>query len=112
MKQDPFGNLVEWGEVLNSIEEMAASGCLSDCQPGLVRILRYKGNWRLREAVLRHIGEIQAPSEELVDQVLSILDDDNTYYDVRILAGCALSQLIKNIDENKRLNSISLHQCF
>jgi len=97
MKQDPFENLADWGSALNTIEEMAAAGRLSSCQPGLIRILRYKGNWRLREAVLRHVGEIQTPSEELVQQVLTILDDDNIYYDARMLAGDALSQLLNNM---------------
>ena len=51
----------------------------------------------MREAVLRHVGEIQTPSEELVQQVLTILDDDNTYYDARMLAGNALSRLLNNM---------------
>lgn len=100
MKQDPFGNLSDWGTVLDIFEEMAANGDLSECQPGLIRILRYKGNWRLREAVLNRVGEIQTPSDDLVHQVLAILDDDNIYYDARILAGNALSQLLKNIPDD------------
>lgn len=94
MKNDPFGNLTDWGLVMDTLEDLANNGDLSQCQPGLVRILRYKGNWRLREEVLKRVGEIQAPSNELVDQVLAILDDDNLYYDVRIIAGNAMVQLL------------------
>lgn len=96
MEQDPFGNLTDWGRVLDTFGELADSGRLAECQPGLIRILRFKGNWRLREEVLKRIGETNAPSRELVLQVLTILADDNIYYDARIMAGDALVQLLKN----------------
>jgi hypothetical protein len=96
MKQDPFGNLTDWGSVLDIFGELADSGRLAEYQPGLIRILRFKGNWRLREEVLKRVGEIQVPSKELITQVLAILADDNIYYDARIIAGDALVQLLKN----------------
>lgn len=96
MTQDPFGNLGDWGPVLELIEDLADNGRLAECQPGLIRILRYKGNWRLREEVLKRIGEIQTPSEALISQALSIIADDNIYYDARILASDALIQLLKH----------------
>ena len=107
MKQDPFGNLTDWGPVLDTFDELADSGRLAECQPGLIRILRFKGNWRLREEVLKRVGEIQTPSRELVLQVLAILADDNTYYDARIIAGDALVQLLKNgpADSHEELTS-------
>jgi len=96
MKTDPFGNLTDWGPVLDTLADLTDTGNLSQCQPGLVRILRYKGNWRLREEVLKCIGVIQGPSKDLLYQVLSLLDDDNIYHDARIMAGKALMQLLKN----------------
>ncbi len=96
MTDDPFGNLRDWGPVLDLLDELANSGKLAECQRGLVRILRYKGNWRLREEVLKRIGEIQSPSGELIGQALTIFADDNIYYDARILASDALIQLLKN----------------
>ena len=96
MQQDPFGNLIDWGPVLELIGNFANNGKLAECQPGLIRILRYKCNWRLREEVLKNIGEIEKPSDELVFQVLRILDDDNIYYDTRILAGDALIQFLSS----------------
>lgn len=99
MKHDPFGNLRDWGPVLVLLEKLSDNGQLVDCQPGLIRILKYKGNWQLREEVLKKVGEIQDPSGELICQVLSILADDNIYYDARILASDALIQLLKNAQD-------------
>jgi len=96
MKDDPFGNLRYWGPVLELLDELVRNGKLADCQRGLVRILRYKGNWRLREEVLKRIGGISSPSNELVGQTLTIFADDNIYYDARILASDALIQLLNN----------------
>jgi hypothetical protein len=96
MKDDPFGNLRDWEPVLELLDELARNGKLGECQRGLVRILRYKGNWRLREEVLKRTGGISSPSNELVDQMLTIFADDNIYYDARILASNALIQLLNN----------------
>jgi hypothetical protein len=100
MKNDPFGNLMDWGLVLDILDELADGGELTKCQPGLIRILKYKGNWQLREEVLKRTGEVQNPSDDLILQLISILDDDNIYYDARILAGNALIQLLKNLPDN------------
>jgi len=95
--QDPFGDLSDWGRVLEILEEMTADSQLDMCQPGLVRILRYKGNWRLREEVLKRMGGIEAPSTELIDQTLRVLADDNIYYDARVLAANALMQMLGRV---------------
>ena len=63
-------------------------------QDGLTRILRYRNNWRLRETVLKHIVHIVEPMEELVQEVINITVDEDTYLDMRILAVDALSHLI------------------
>lgn len=97
MQADPFGNLDNWSEVLSIIDNFAQDGKLSECQPGLIRILRHKGNWQLREEVLKRSGEIKSPSSELINQVLEILDNDNIYYDARILASDALICMLKNL---------------
>lgn len=100
IKNDPFGNLMDWGPVLDILDELADDGKLTKYQPGLIRILRYKGNWQLREETLKRVGEVQEPSDDLILQVIDILDDDNIYYDARILAGNALIQLLKNLPDN------------
>lgn len=101
MGHDPFGNLMEWGCVLQTLEDLTDRGILPECQPGLIRILRYRGNWRLREEVLRRVGEIPFPAEELTRRVLAILDDDNIYHEARILAGDALVRMVKNAGDDQ-----------
>ena len=102
MKHDPFGNLKDWGPVMEIFDELVESGKLSDCQPGLVRILQYKGNWRLREKALKLVGQIPHPSDELIFQILATLADDNIYFDARVLAGDALIKLSQNTRSNFR----------
>lgn len=97
MQPDPFGNLKDWGPVLEQIHGLAASGQLDDCQPGLVRVLAYRDNWRLREEILLRVGDIARPSDLLVRQVLRIISDENLYYEVRILAGEAMMTFMKNL---------------
>lgn len=102
MSDDPFGNLQDWGEALELLDELSRNGRLTECQRGLVRILNYKGNWRLREEVLKRLDQIEAPTDELIGQVLSILADDNTYYEARIMASAALMQFLKNGESEVR----------
>lgn len=102
MSDDPFGNLQDWGEALELLDELSRNGRLAECQRGLVRILNYKGNWRLREEVLKRLDQIEAPTDELIGQVLSILADDNTYYEARIMASAALMQFLKNGESEVR----------
>jgi len=95
MSQDPFGNLQEWGQVLEKLDVVFQDGSAEDCQCGLIRLLRYKGNWRLREEALKHIEELENPKEELIREVIKILDDENNYYEARIIACGCLERLIK-----------------
>ena len=95
MSGDPFGNLCDWGTVIETLDSLAANGQLAKCQDGVVRVLRFRGNWRLREEALKRIGGIAAPSAELVRQVNEIIHDDNLYYEVRILAANVLVQFMK-----------------
>ena len=96
MQSDPFGNLKDWGPALECVCQLADEGKLSECQPGLVRILTYPDNWRLREETLRRIGAIANPDDALIRQVISILANDNLYYEVKILACDAMAELLKN----------------
>lgn len=102
MEQNPFGNLLDWQPVLNTLEDLSNNGALTQFQPELIRILRHKGNWRLREKVLEYIGEINNPSTDLLHEVLAILDDDNTYYDARIIAANTLVQMLRNVSDDDK----------
>jgi hypothetical protein len=96
MQPDPFGNLKDWGPVLELIYKLADDGNLQECQPGLTRILGYRDNWRLREETLSRIGKINSPDDTLVRQVLNISADENLYYEVRILACETMMEFLKN----------------
>jgi len=99
MNPDVFGNLTEWGGVLVKLDALERSRELDEHQPGLVRILRYRGNWKLREAVLNALKEITRPSAELVREILNLAVDEGTYYQARILAIQALPRLLKRFEE-------------
>lgn len=104
MTQDPFGNLQDWGRVLEYLEDVFESGRAENCQRGLIRILRYKGNWRLREETLKGIEHMENPGEDLIREVLSILEDDNIYYEARIIAcGSLIKILHKNTTTPEQL---------
>jgi hypothetical protein len=96
MTQDPFGNLQEWGSVMERLAELKCSGCLAECQRGIIRILRFRGNWRLREEVLNQLGQIPNPTEELIETVCGIVLDESVYYEIRVLASKVLPRLIHN----------------
>jgi hypothetical protein len=99
MNHDVFGNLRDWGDVLRKLEELRESRKLDEHQPGLVRILRYRDNWKLRETVMRSLKEITRPSAELVREILKLAMDEGTYYQARILAVQALPRLLKRFEE-------------
>ncbi len=96
MQSDPFGNLRDWGPALEHIGKLSDESKLSECQPGLTRVLRYRDNWRLREEVLNRIGKIRKPDNTLVLQVLDIISDENLYYEVRVLACETMMEFLKN----------------
>lgn len=99
-KGDMFGNLEDWGRLLDTIEELTRENRLHEHQSGLIRILRYKDNWRLREAVLECVGKVEEPRPDLIKEVMKIMSDENMYYDMRILAATALGELMgKSLDD-------------
>ncbi len=93
MKQDPFGNLKEWGAVLDLLSQLDQKGVLGECQRGMIRILRYKENWRLREEVLKRSATLENPSQNLVQQIMAMIVDETIYYEARVLALHALARL-------------------
>ena len=96
MDKDIFGNLTDWGTVLDQIEALKQSQSLDGYQSGLMRILRYKDNWKLRETVLSCLKELRHPGEAIMDEVWGIMMDETGYFDQRILAADCLSHLAGN----------------
>ncbi len=106
MSSDIFGNLMDWGQAIDKLNQLKQKKILNEYQPGLVRILRYRDNWRLRETVLSYVKDITHPSDDLLTEVLNIAMDENVYYDARILAVEALASLMNNYKNNKENDRI------
>ena len=95
MSPDIFSDLRDWGEVLDRIAQLKGSKSLDEHQGGLARILRYRDNWRLREAALKAAGDIASPSDELLSQVLAVMMDEDVYWQARVMAAEALNHLMQ-----------------
>ena len=94
MAGDVFGNLTEWGRVVDQLEMLKSEGLLDEHQAGLARILRYPDNWRLTELVLTCATEIRQTNDLLIAEVTRIFSDQNAYLEVRVLATRALGHLL------------------
>ena len=93
MTGDPFGDLGEWGRVIEKLQQMKEEGELDDAQPGLIRLIRYPDNWRIREQALIAARQVARPDSALLGAIATVLMDAHTYADVRILAARALGDL-------------------
>lgn len=91
---DPFGDLREWGRVLAQLQCMRADGTLGHCQRGLARLVRYPFNGRLREAGLKAIAELDAPSDVVLQAASRVLRDEEAAMETRLLAGAAVSHAL------------------
>lgn len=90
-----FGNLQEWDGVLKQLETLRREGALSEHQEALADVLRYHGNWRLREAALDTVRHIETPTEPLVREALNIMTDESTHAQMRMLAAEVLADVIE-----------------
>lgn len=93
---DVFGNLREWEKIADQIAELLKTGKIDTHQAGLVRILRYKDNWKIREIVLKAIKDLKMPSSKLLSELLCIMENDREYYMMRMLASEAIESLFTN----------------
>lgn len=91
---DIFGDLREWGAVLDQIERLRLSKLLDGHQKGLIRILRYRYNWQLRQAALRAVADLRNPSKDLFDLLLAIVTDEHSDLDTRLLACDAVRRVV------------------
>jgi len=110
MPRDDFGNLEEWGRVLSQLSQLEHDRTLDEHQDGLVRLLRYPDNWRLREAALEAVGNVKCPSEVLISEVLRIMASDQLYHEVRVLAAEALVRLVEAARVSKDGRNRALEQ--
>lgn len=110
MKNYIFGNLTDWGIVLDKLKELSESKKLDNYQDELIRLLRFDQNWRLREAAIESLPRIENPSLDLAREVISIIKRKDLYYDVRILATDSLGKLTATIVNNKAFDKDILKQ--
>lgn len=108
MHRTVFGNLAEWDRVLERLAELLRTGDLQRHQDDLLILLRYPGNWRLREAALEAIPAIQQPAEALLQEACRIMRDEGLYFQVRVLAAEAIHAALDRLpmdspDETIRL---------
>ncbi len=96
MTRGTFGNLEQWGPVLEQLHDWKRTGELDRHQDELLWLLRYRGNWRLREAALDVMATLQAPDPELIRQACEIIMDEDLYQEVRILAAETVAALLSN----------------
>jgi len=111
MKDLIFGNLIDWGNALDTLHLLRDSGSLDDHQEELIRLLRYDKNWRLREAAVEAAVTLRKPSIETVKQIVQLIKRDDLYYNIRIMATEVLSTLVPVIIENKELNKNLVRVC-
>jgi hypothetical protein len=95
MSYDMFGDLQDWGRVLDQVQKMRADGALDEHQQGLARIARYPFNWQLRQAGLRAIAELKRPCDEVIQVSVQIMMDEKNDLETRILAGHAVSGVLR-----------------
>lgn len=92
--EDPFGSLIQWGQVIERLQQMKGKGELDDAQLGLIRLIRYPDNWRIREQALIAARQIAQPTSALLKAIATVLTDTGTYADARTLAAKALGDLV------------------
>lgn len=105
MDRDIFGNLEDWGRVLEQLAELSHAGQIEPHQESLARLLRYQGNWRLREAALEAIPAIRRPTANLIREVCNVMMDDGLYFQVRVLAAEALGAMVDRAEDRAEAGS-------
>lgn len=94
MNVKTFENLEEWGAALDRLEEWKKKRRLNEHQGEIVRLLRYRGNWQLREKAIEYARDIDQPVNELLMSLKGILTADDIYLEARVMAAAALGHLI------------------
>ncbi len=110
MHQDVLGNLMEWGRVLERLDELTRTGELERHQDALITLMRYRDNWRLREAALESVRSLRRPSEALVRQVCRIMMNEGLYFEVRVLAAEALGSCLDRLSEHSEGLAVALRR--
>jgi hypothetical protein len=96
MARDLFGDLSEWGRVLDQLEQLSLAGQLDEHQAGMARILRFRQNWQLTERVLALATGVKQSNDLLTAEVVHVLADVGADIETRVLAAKAIGHLLRN----------------
>lgn len=110
MHRNGFGNLEEWGRVLERLSEMTRDGRIDEHQDELAVLLRYRDNWRLREAALESIRAVRRPREPLIRELCAILMNEGLYHQVRVLAAEALAVALDRLAASAETAPVQLQR--
>ena len=109
-KKYVFGNLNDWGFVLEQLGKLSESHELGNYQDELIRLLRFDQNWRLREAAIESLTFVENPGFDIAREVTSLINRKDLYYDVRILATEGLEKLVPTIVKKNTFDKDILKQ--
>ncbi len=110
MKNNIFGNLNDWGIVLDKLEKLSENRELGNYQGEIIRLLRFDQNWRLREAAIESLAFVENPGLDLARELPLLIRRKDIYYDVRILATDSLEKLVAIMVSNKTVDKDILKQ--
>lgn len=104
-------NLEEWGRVLEQLDHLRRDRILDRHQNEILRLLRYQDNWRLREAALEALLDVQKPSGPVVEETCRIVMNEGLYYQMRVLAAEALAAMNERLAASREPEAAELrHQ--
>ena len=112
MENNIFGNLMDWGTVLEKLERLSRSGELGYCQDELIRLLRFDHNWRLREAAIEALPLVENPGLDLAQELLLLIKRRDLYYDIRILAADSFEKMTNAMVKNPDIDTVKLQAFF
>jgi aryl carrier-like protein len=107
-----FGNLTDWGSVMEKLQKLSDNRELGQYQDELIRLLRFDQNWRLREAAVEAVPLVENPKLDLARELVSLITRKDLYFDVRILASHSLGKLADIIHNNRAVDKDILKQFF
>ncbi|OPY82056.1 MAG: hypothetical protein A4E65_00984 [Syntrophorhabdus sp. PtaU1.Bin153] len=84
----------DWRISLDKLLELKNASVLDEHQRYLCGILRYGGDWRIKERALEYAADIQKPTDDLLEDICAVMTNRNTSINLRILAADALRVLV------------------
>lgn len=107
-----FGNLMDWGVVLDKLEAIRKEGRLDSVQDEMARILKCKNNWKLVEAVLECVPDIEEPSASLIEEIFKTAVDYQMCLDTRVMAINSLGSILVVLKKSNEDASLKKNQLY